>query len=65
VLVERLQRLDRPVDVAEFGVVIVFDDGGVVVLCPGQQRAAPRHGQRHAQRELMRGRDVDDAGFRR
>ena len=51
--VEGLQRLDRPVAVAELAVVVVLDDGGVVPLGPVEQGQPPGQRHRHAQRELM------------
>ncbi|XQU71554.1 hypothetical protein OJJOAM_004343 [Cupriavidus sp. H18C1] len=48
-------------DVAQFAVVVVLDDPGAVGARPGQQRVSSRHGQRHAQRILMRGRDEGHA----
>ncbi len=43
--------------VAELAVVIIFDNPGGPIACPGQQGIAPRHAHGHAQRILMRGSD--------
>jgi len=61
-VIKRLQRLERPVDVTEFGVVVILDDRRVMAFRPGQQRLAPGHRHRHPERKLMRGRDANDAG---
>jgi hypothetical protein len=47
---------------AELAVVVVLQDGRLVALGPGEQGQASRQRHRHAQRELVRGGDVDQPG---
>ena len=59
--VQALQGADGPPVVAVLSVVIVFQDHPIPVAGPGQQRRAPRRGQDHAPRELMRRSDQHGA----
>src|SRR5262245_26504862 len=60
--VDRLQRLDRTPAEPELAVVIVLDDPCVVPLRPVQESEPALKRHRHAQRKLMRGRDIDQPG---
>ena len=53
-----LQRIDRPLAIAEFAVVVVLHDPGTVLPGPLQQFHPPGHGQHTAQRKLVRRRHV-------
>ena len=57
--IHALERGERRAAIAEFAVVIVLDDPGLVALGPVEQRQAAAHGHGHAQRKLMRGRDIN------
>ena len=61
IAVHALQRILGPAFIAEGAVVIVFDDDGSQLPGTLQQGVAARHAHRHAERELMRGRDIDQA----
>ena len=63
--VERLQRLEGTAPETELAVVVVFDDGRVVPLGPGQQRLPARQRHRYGKRILMRRRDVHGPDFAR
>ncbi|MCY1215700.1 hypothetical protein D9M72_275530 [compost metagenome] len=61
--VQGLQRVQRLAAIAEFAVVVVFQDHRVAARRPVQQRLAPRQAHRHAQRRLVRGGDIDQRGI--
>ena len=54
-----MQRLERAPGVAELGVVVVLDDDGVPLARPVEQPRTAGERHAHAERELVRRRDVD------
>ena len=63
--VEPLERRQRPAGVAVFAVVVVFDDPRLALARPRQQLQPAGKAHRHAERILVRGRDVGGARLRR
>lgn len=60
--VEALQSIRGGAVVAEFAVVVVFDDQCTQLGGPCQQGVPAWLAHRHAQRELVRGRHIDQPG---
>ena len=58
-LVEAMQRIGRTPFVAKFAVVVVLDDDRPQFMRASQQGFAARRAHRHAQRKLMRRRDIN------
>jgi hypothetical protein len=65
VRVEHVERLDRSPVEPELAVIVVLDDRGTGAPRPGEQRESSVQRHRHAERELVRGRDVDEPRLRR
>src|SRR5262249_47488698 len=59
---ETLQRIERSAFESKLTVVVIFDDDGAVLFCPGEQRQSPRERHRDAEWKLMRGRHVNQTG---
>ena len=57
--VHALQRIGGPAFIAKGAVVIVLDNHGAQLARAFQQRVAARHAHRHAERELLRRRGID------
>src|SRR6185295_962238 len=64
-LIEPLQRLERLAVIAEFSVIVILDDDGVLAFGPVQKGNAPGQRKYGAGRKLMRRRDERQTGIRR